>query len=240
MRSSLIERNGGLSVAWDVVVAPQSAFEALRERPQWVWAFALTCALGMVGAILEIPAGAHVAAATIADQAAHDPTMAVLSPDQIAAMTRYQVGMQRWFWLGWPLVVLTATSLATLLMLAFDRLTRGSASFAKLFALAMNVAILNYGIGFLVIGVLCALRSPEDFSAPSDIARLTPSLAWFAPAASPKVTAFFVGFNPFQIWSFVLLALGLRTIAGFAPAGSYIVAAAVVLAGLLFPVLVAR
>ena len=58
--------------------------------------------------------------------------------------------------------------------------------------------------------------------------------------ASPKVTAFFVGFNPFQIWSFVLLALGLRTIAGFAPAGSYIVAAAVVLAGLLFPVLVAR
>jgi hypothetical protein len=227
-------------VVWDVLVAPRSAFEALRERPQWVWAFALTCALGMAGAVLEIPAGAHVAAATIADQATHDPNTATLSPDQIAAMTRYQVGMQRWFWLGWPLVVLTATSFAALLMLGFDRMTRGRSSFAKFFALATNVAILNYGVGLLVIGLLSALRSPEDFSAPSDIARLTPSLAWLAPGASPKVTALLVAFNPFQIWSFVLLGLGLRTIAGFGRAGSYIVASAVVLAGLLFPVLVAR
>jgi hypothetical protein len=225
---------------WDVVVAPQSAFDALREQPQWVWAFAVTSALGMAGAILQIPAGAHVAAATIAEQATHDPTTATLSTEQIAAMTRTAVGMQHWLWLGWPLVVLIAASVAALLMLAFDRLTRGSASFAKLFALAMNVAILNYGIGLLVIGISSALRSPEDFSSPSDLARLLPSLAWLVPSASPKVTALLVAFNPFHIWSFVVLALGLRTIAGFAAAGSYIVAAIVEFAGVVFTVLVAR
>jgi hypothetical protein len=219
---------------WDVIVAPRAAFESLRDRPRWLIAFAVTCVLGMIGAFLQIPAGEHIAAATLARQAATDPNLATMSPEKLQQMKDMAVTAQRWIWPFYPIIVIISISIAALVMLIGKAIAKGTASFGRLFALAANVALINWGIYYLIIGALSTLRGAEDFSSQSDIAKLVPSLAWVAPSAGPKLTVFLTVFNPFAIWSFVLLALGLQTVAALKPVPAYVVAAVVAFGGILF------
>jgi len=234
------QSRSGLLLVWDTLSAPKGAFEALRERPRWLWAFVLTAAVGMVGSFLVVPAGEHIATATIAHQAATDPNMAGMSPAKIRQITDLSVTVQRVVWVFYPLIVLIAIALAALVLLVGNAISRGSANFARLFSLAANVAIINFGVGYLIVGILVALRGPEDFTSQSDVLRVVPSLAWLAPGAAPKLLVFLGTFNPFQIWSFALLALGLRTIAGLRAVPSYVIAAIVTFGGVLFAVPFAR
>jgi len=228
------KERGALAVLWDVIVAPGAAFEAIRDRPRWLVAFAITCVLGMIGAYLQIPAGAHVAAATLARQAAHDPNLA--SPEQLQRATQIAVTAQHWIWPFYAIIVVIAVLVAAVVMLIGNAIAHGTGNFGRLFALSANVAFINYGIYYLILGALSTLRGPEDFSSQSDLAKLVPSLAWLAPSAGPKLTAFLTVFNPFQIWSFVLLALGLKTIATLKTVPAYVVAAIVAFGGILFVV----
>lgn len=228
------QERGALAVLWDVIVAPRAAFESLRDRPRWLIAFAVTCVLGMIGAFLQIPAGEHIAAATLARQAATDPNLATMSPEKLQQMKDMAVTAQRWIWPFYPIIVIISISIAALVMLIGKAIAKGAASFGRLFALAANVALINWGIYYLIIGALSTLRGAEDFSSQSDIAKLVPSLAWVAPSAGPKLTVFLTVFNPFAIWSFVLLALGLQTVAALKPVPAYVVAAVVAFGGILF------
>lgn len=195
------ERRSGLSVVRDVVIAPQSAFESLREQPQWLWAFVVTCALGMVAWALQLPADEHIA--TVAHRA---------------------LATQRWIWI-YPPFVLLAVALVSVVMLAGSTLARGSANFARLFALAANVAVVGFGLGRLVVGTLSRFRRPDEFSSQTDLLKLVPSLAWLLPDAPSRVEAFLTHVNPFGIWSFILLAMGLQTVATLKPAAAYTIAA---------------
>lgn len=230
------QQRGNLAVLWDVIVAPAAAFAALRERPRWLLAFGVTILLGTIGAYLQIPAGEHLAAATFAREAAHNPDMATMSPEKLKGMTEMVVGIQRWAWLFYPLIVLVAVSIAALALLAGTAIARGQANFARSFALAAHVALINYGVSYLIIGFLSTLRGPDDFNFQSDLIKLVPSLAWFAPSADPKLTVLLGTFNPFQIWSFVLLGLGLQTVSGLRTGAAYAVAAVVSFGGALFAV----
>jgi hypothetical protein len=192
--------------------------------------------LGMIGAFLQTPAGEHVAAATIARKAAHDPDYASMSPEKLHQVTQMAMTFQHWVWPFYPIIVVVAVLVAAVAMLIGNAIVRGTGNFGRLFALAANVALINFGIYYLIIGVLSALRGPDDFSSQSDLAKLVPSLAWLAPSAGPKLTAFLTVFNPFQIWSFVLLALGLKTIASLKTVPAYVVAAVVAFGGILFAV----
>jgi hypothetical protein len=222
-----------------MIVAPQAAFAEIRERPRWLIAFAVTSVLGMIGAFLQIPAGTHLAAATIAHQAAHDPNMASMSPEKLQQMTDMAVGIQHWVWVFYPLIVLISITVAALVMLVGNAITKGSGTFGKLFAFAANVAIVNYGLAYLVLGLLSMLRGPADFNSQSDLIRLLPSPAWFVQG-DPKLTVLLSALNPFQIWSFVLIALGLKSVADFKTVPAYIVAAVVAFGGLLFAVPLAK
>jgi hypothetical protein len=223
----------GLSVIWDIVVAPFAAFAALRDRPRWLLAFVVTCVLGVIGAFLQVPAGEHIAAATVARQAAHDPNLASMSPEKLQQTTDLVVGIQRWVWVFYPLITLLGITIAALVMLIGNAIGKGSASFAKLFALSAHVSVIYYGIAYLILGILSALRGPADFNAQGDLIRLLPSLAWLAPDADPKLSVLLGATNPFQIWSFVLLALGLQKVADLKPVVAWIVAAIVAFGGLL-------
>jgi hypothetical protein len=221
------QKRSGLSVVWDVIVAPQSAFESLRTRPQWLWAYLVVCVLGMIGAVLQAPAGQHIAIATIQHQAAHDPNMASMTPAQLQNMTHIAAEIQKWVWLFYPVIAIVAILFATVVLLLGNAIAHGTANFVRLFALAANVAVINFGLGYLIIGALGAMRGPAEFNTQIDLLTLMPSLAWLAPGAAPKVLALLNGVNPLQIWSFILLALGLRTIADMKPVPAYIVAALV-------------
>jgi hypothetical protein len=228
------EQRNALTVLWDVIVAPRSAFESLRDRPRWLIAFAVTCVLGMIGAFLQIPAGEHIAAATLTRQAATDPNLATMSPEKLQQVKDMAVTAQRWIWPFYPIIVIISISIGTLVMLIGSAIAKGTATFGKLFALSANVAFVNWGIYYLIVGALSTLRGADDFSSQSDIAKLVPSLAWLAPSAGPKLTVFLTVFNPFAIWSFLLLELGLETVASLKRVPAYVVAAVVAFGGILF------
>jgi hypothetical protein len=222
-----LERSSGLSVVRDVILAPRSAFEALAARTHWGWAYLIVCVLGCAGAILQIPAGEHAAVAIIAQNPTHDPGIAGLSPAQAQQAIKISTLTQQWLWVAYPVIAIIAIGVASLVLLVGNAVARGKATFARLFGLAANVAIINYGIAYFLIGVLTRLRGPDSFYTQRDITNVIPSLAWVVPGGSPKLAAALATFNPFEIWSFFLLALGLGAIAKLPPVPAYVVAAVV-------------
>jgi hypothetical protein len=222
-----LPKRSGLSVLLDVILAPRSAFEALSARTHWGWAFLFACLLGCTGAALQSPAGQHIAATMIAQNPTHDPKIAAMSPAETQQMIEIVKTTQRWVWVAYPFIVLAAIAFAALILLIGTAVARGQAGYGRLFGVAANVAIINYGINYLLIGILAALRGPDAFSTQRDLIATVPSLAWLVPGDSPKLAAALAQVNPFQIWSFFLMALGLTIVAKLPPVPAYAVAAVV-------------
>ncbi len=235
-----LPKRSGLSVLRDVILAPRSAFQALGERTHWGWAYLFICVLGCTGAVLQIPAGEHVAVATFAQNAAHDPRIAAMSSADQQKAIGVATSVQRYLWLFYPALAMLAIAFASLVLLFGTAVARGRAGFARLFGLAANVAILNFGIGYLVVGVLATLRGADAYSSQRDLLLTLPSLAWLVPGGSPQLVTLLAQFNPFQIWSFVLFALGLSVVAKLPRLPAYALAALVTFGGALFAVPMAR
>jgi len=224
--AALLKRSG-LSIVRDIVLAPRSAFEALAERTHWGWAFLFVCILGCAGSLLQSPAGEHIAVAAITQNPTHNPQLAEMSPAQTQQAIKYATLAQKWSWAFYPLIAIVAIGITSLVLLAGNAITRGAGSFARLFGLAANVAVVNWGIYLLLVGALAALRGPDSFFTQRDLINTVPSLAWLAPGASPKLAVLLSEFNPFQIWSFFLVALGLGVVAKLPRIPAYVLAAIV-------------
>ncbi len=228
------------SIVVDVIVAPKSAFEAIAAQPRWLVAYVVVCALGMAGAVLQIPVAEHVGLATLDQRAAHDPSLASASPQTLQNVKNYTILIQHVVWAFYPVVAIIGISLAALLLLLGNAIGRGQGSFAKFFSLAANIAIINFGIYYLLLGVLCAVHSPDAFHTQSDVVRLVPSPAWLVPDASPKVTVLLEEFNPFALWSFALLGLGLQTVGKVSTAVAFCAAAVIAFGNLVIAVPLAQ
>ncbi len=237
--ATLSERSG-LSIVRDVILAPRSAFTSLSGRSHWGWAYLVVCVLGCAGAVLQIPAGEHVAVAAITQNPTHDPKIAEMTPAQMQQVIKFATLAQQWLWVFYPLIALAAIGVASLVLLAGNAIGRGSGTFARLFGLAANVAIVNYGIYYFLVGALAALRGPDSFYTQRDLIGTIPSLAWLAPAGSPKLVVLLAQFNPFQIWSFFLLGLGLVVVANLPRVPAYVLAAVVTFGSAAFSVPFAR
>ncbi len=209
-----------LQVIANTIVAPQAAFDAIRERPRWFIAFIVISVLTLIAGFLSIAATIHATTA----QLATDPRMATLPPDRVKSMTDLTVGIVRYTWLFFPLGVLAFTALAALVLLGMSAIFKGDAGFGRTFALAMNVGVI-FGISQLVLGLIVAARGPEAFSSTLDVQMALPSLAWLAPGAGVKILTLLAQFQPFSIWAFVLYALGMSTVARISRANGYIAAA---------------
>ncbi len=204
----------GIVVAWDLIVAPRAAFTALRARGTWVAAFVIVCLLGTLGAYLQVPAGQHVLIATFAHQAATDPNIAAMSPEKQKQALEFGMVAQRYAWLAFPLIAIVGIACSALILTVAVAIGSGTASYGKLFALCANVAIINYGIAYLIIGLLAMRLGAENFASSRDLIALLPSPARFAPENAPKIATLLSALNPFQLWSFVLLMIGVRDISG--------------------------
>jgi hypothetical protein len=225
----------GLSVLWDVLVAPKAAFAALRERPYIGWAYAIAAALSALGAFLVIPAGQHIAVATFA-AGSHDPAMASLTPEQQKNALNVALVAQRWIWLFTPVTTAFGIALAALVMLVGNAISRGDGTFRRFFSLAANVAIVSFGIRQIVLGALVLARGADGFSTQRDIITVVPSLAWLAPGASNKLATVLAAFDPFQLWSLVLLALGMQIVAHVKPPVAWTVATLLTVGAVMFAV----
>ena len=209
-----VPKRNGLAVLWDLIIAPGAAFDELRLVPHWGWAFLLTCVFGMIAAFVQGPAGEHVAAYIVN----HDPRFATMPAEQAASAKNVSIMIQRYIWVGYPLIVAIAVAFSALFMLIAKAIGRGTGSFMNLFALAANVAFLNFGLGNALRAIIVVMHGPESFQTANDLLTVLPNLGWIVPGAPAKLAAFLTVFNVFEIWSVVLLALGLRRITGI-PAG---------------------
>lgn len=230
----------GLAIVWDVIVAPKTAFAALRERPQWLWAFLITSLLGTLGAFLQIPASQHAAAATFAHEAATNPQIQSMSAEKQHQALQIALAAQRYVWLALPLIVMAGILIAAAVMTLANAIGKGGASFGRLFALAANVSIIGYGIAYLLIGLLAARVGPDAISSQRDLLGLLPSLARFAPEGAAKLATFLATINPFQIWSCVLLVIGLKTMTKLSAPLVYVTAIIVAFGGGAIAALFAR
>ncbi len=230
----------GLSVLWDVIVAPVSAFVVLRERRTWVWAFVILCVLGFIGAFLQLPASEHVLRSVFTQNPAHDPNVAALTPEKREQVVGISLMTQRVAVFLYPVSAIIAILYGALICLIANAAGKGDATFGRLFAFMANVAFVRLGIGALVTGTLVMLRGPAAFATTRDLLTVLPSLAWLLPVGNPKIAALLTVFNPFQIWTFVLIGIGLPIVARIGRAPAFVAAAVVVLTETIFSVASAK
>ena len=233
-------RRNGLAILWDVIVAPSAAFSALREKTHWLYAYLIASTLGTIGALLQVPAGKHVAAVMVAHQIATDPQMQAMTPEKQQQITAFAVATQQYAWVALPIIVIIAILVTAAVFTIVNAIGNGGSSFGRLLGLAANVSVIGYGIGYLLIGILAARVGPDAISSQRDLLSLLPSLAKLAPENAPKLAAFLAAINPFQIWSAILIVIGLRTMTKLAPAYIYATAIVVAFGSGVFAALAAR
>jgi len=202
-----------LAVAWDTVVAPHAAFAAVRERPRWLVAFVITCVLGMTGAILQTPAGVKIAVADAQRRIATDPNLSGMAADRQHALLDQTATIQQYAWIGFPLILIIVVALTAAVLLLARAIGKGDAGYSRLFALAAHVAIVSFGLAYLYIGLIVAIKGAAAFDSPRDLLSTLPSLAWLAPGAGTKLYAFLASFSVFAVWSAYLITLGLEIVA---------------------------
>lgn len=219
----------GLAVLWDVIVAPSDAFAALRVRQTWIWAFVAICVLGIAGAWLQLSAGEHLTRAIFTQNPTHDPRIASMTPAQRAQVMGFSILWQKVGTFLYPIGAIIAILYGALICLIANAAGKGDATFGRLFAFVANIAVVRLGLGVFVVGVLTALRGPTAFFTTRDLLLVLPSLGWLVPATNAKLAVFMAVFNPFQIWTFVLIGLGLPIVARIGRTPAFIAAAVLVL-----------
>ena len=212
----------------NIIVAPSQAFEALREQPTWLVAFLVTALLCLAAQFIMLPATLHAFAAWYPSTLGRDPRTAGMTPEERQAALNVALGFVRFGGIVSALTCVLA-ALVTGLVLWLAAAGRGVASFSRMFALAMNVAVVWYGLGQLVNAAIVVARGPASFSAPWQVTLAMPSLAWVAGGAPTRLLGFLMGLNPFSMWSLVLLAAGTVAIARIPAAFAYGAAALITL-----------
>jgi hypothetical protein len=203
----------GLQTVVDVIVAPQAAFERLRTQPAWGWAFLISIVLGTIGAFLTSPAIVHAMQASWPALMAQNPRTAALSPAQQQQSLQIVLAFTRYAWIFTIVFIPFAILVTAVLMLIFNAIGRGAASFGTLWAAAANVAVPSLGIGYLVLGIIVLVRGADSFQSTEAVSGALPSLALLAPGAGVKLYAFLAAFNVFNIWGVALVYVAMRTLA---------------------------
>ena len=223
-------KRNGLAVLGDLILAPSAAFASLKVRPTWGWAFVCMAVCGIVGGYLQVDAGENVTRYMFA----HDPRFATMTAEQVAAGQKMGILLQHYVWIFYPVIAIIAIFFATLFLLVGNAIGKGTATFAKLFALSTNVSFIHFGIGYLLTGILVKIRGADSFQKPSELLGVVPNLGMLMPGAPSQIHAFFTFFTVTQIWSLVLLALGLRAIGDVKPAIAWSVPTVMALCGALY------
>jgi hypothetical protein len=201
-----------LKTAWDTIVAPREAFTSIRAVPTWGWALALAIILTAVGSYLSVPALQHAIAGDWPRMVAQNPAIAAMPADR---QQRQLHLLQRSMAFGWVVSIVAVPFYClvnALLMLVFDRLGRGDGSLAKYWSAACNIALVQYGLQNLVLGIIALARGGASYTTMKAFQLSMPSLAFLAPNAAPKLVTFLATINVFTIWSTALAITALLVV----------------------------
>jgi hypothetical protein len=224
--------------AIDIVIAPNAAFERIREVPTWVWAFVVASILGAIGSVLLTPALIHAADLTMPANLAASPDIAKLPPDQqqsmIALRMKFSHVILQLTWLFVPLGLLLVGLLQALVMLLGNAIGRGDGTFRKYFALSLTVSVVGTGLGTLVTGLIVMLRGASSFESQSAVTGSMPGLGLLVPGAHGALAGFLAVFTVFSLWSVALVALGMVRVGRVSPPIAWTLAILMLLIGASF------
>jgi hypothetical protein len=204
--STQMTKANGLATLLDTIVSPKEAFERLAIAPTWGWALLFSLALPIAAYFFMLPAIQHGMLGDLAKQAATNPNIAQMTPEQRAKIAGYAP----FFVIFTPIAIFFFVFLQTIIMTVFNAAGKGQGSFGKLWAAAMNMCIV-YGIGQIVAAAVVYIRGADSFNSAAEVQRAVPSLALLAPGVSdPHLLAFLATVNPIFVWSVVLVSMAMR------------------------------
>jgi hypothetical protein len=204
--STEIPKANGLNTVLDTIVSPKEAFETLAVRPTWGWALIVSLVLPIAAYFFMVPAIQHGMLGDLAKQAATNPQIAQMTPEQRAKIA----GFAPYFVAFTPIAIFFFVFLQTVIMAIFNAAGKGQAAFGKLWAAAMNICVI-YGIGQIVAAVMVVVRGPDSFNSAAEVQRALPSLAMAVPAGSDvHLLALLATVNPMVIWSVILISMAMR------------------------------
>ncbi|HEV2737621.1 MAG TPA: YIP1 family protein [Candidatus Elarobacter sp.] len=210
------ERRSGLANVVDIVIAPNTAFERIRQVPVWGWAFLVAALLAIAGTLLAGPAVQHAIETGMPATLAASDNIAKLPPDQqqkqIAAFVNVYKNIAKFSWILIPVWLLLVGVIQGVVMLIANAATRGTGSFKQYFALSITVAVAGIGLSSLVLGVIVMLRGANSFETTTAVQSAIPSLGLLAPSAKGALAGFLGALNVFVIWATVLLAFGMQRV----------------------------
>ena len=229
---------GGLSNAIDIVIAPNAAFDRLRETPTWLWAFAVALVCGIIGTLVAHPAFVHAFDTSMPAQLAADPNIAKLPPEQQQRQIAMVMGISRFMfgiaWLFVPFAILIGGLIQGLVLTIENAIGRGQGSFAKFFALSVTASVVGIGLYYLAFAAIVMVRGPSSFETMSALQNVVPGLALLAPGAHGFLAGFLGALSVFTLWATALLALGTIRIAHISPVLAWSGPVVLLLIGALF------
>lgn len=244
-RDILPSNRAGWLTALDVIVAPNAAFVRLREAPTWFWAFLMSVVLGIIGSLLVAPALDHYfSSGAYGAELIRSPQIANLPADQqqkaIATATGIVRATQKFNVVILPVVLLFVAVVQTVIMLLASAITKGKGTFGSLWAAAMNVAIVGFGLFSLINGVIVMIHGSDNFTSTADFTSAVPNLGLLIPRSAVKLHAFFTTFHVFNIWASVLLVIAMEKTALMDRVPAIVTAAILLVCTALFATLAAR
>jgi hypothetical protein len=192
----------GAALPLDVLIAPSRAFRAIEATREWLPAYLVVVALGMLELYLLTPALSKVLALQLHAGAPGAPAPQAIRQAMLVEGIWRVLGPL----FAWGFV-------ATLLAAATIGLRNPSSTWTTFFSLAMNCA-LPAAIGGVVVALAVRFHSPATLRTASDLLLAAPiSLASLRPNGSPREIAFLGYWDVFTLWSLLLLGYGFSAIA---------------------------
>jgi hypothetical protein len=221
---AIAPRSGWHNVA-DIIVAPNAAFDRLRQVPAWGWAFIVAAVLGIVGSLLSQPAVWHAMQSTLPAQLAADPNMMKLPPDEqqkrIASIMGITRVMSQIGFVFIPFVILIAGAIQALVLTVANAIAKGDGDFKKYFALSITVSVVGTGLYSLILALIVLVRGASSFETMGAVQSVIPGLGMLVPGAHGSLAGFLGAFNVVALWATALLALGTIRLGRVAPVAAW-------------------
>jgi Yip1 domain len=217
-------RSGLLNVA-DIIIAPNAAFDRLRQVPTWFWAFLVASLLAIAGSLLAQPGMQHALEVSLPAQLAADPNMAKLPPErqqtQIAAVMKTMHVMTQIGWILVPFAILITGVIQALILTVANAIAKGDGDFKKFFALSVTVSVVGTGLYTIVYALIVLVRGPSAFESMTALQTAVPGLGLLVPGAHGWLSGFLGAFNIFFLWASALLAFGAMRVGRVSPGAAW-------------------
>jgi hypothetical protein len=189
-------------LAW-LFVSPSRLFDEIREdRAGWVHAWIILSVIYLAITWIGLPVQRVLLELNPAGMPADQLDR------QIEMMDKYGKAQLVFA----PALVLVTGMLVAGVSYVLVTVLSSAATFRRYFTLSLFASIVP-GIGYLLTTTAVRLRGLEQIVEPSD-ARFSLSLRALAPEGGAALAGLFGTFEFFTIWSFILLAMGLRRVFG--------------------------